>query len=494
MTHLNKHIFANYTGVVVTTLLTFLVVPFYLKWLGADAYGLIGVATMIQGWVMLLNAGLAPVAGRQAAQAHGGNADWQQTGRFFRTIDSLLFVVSLLVIGIVFLSRQWLAEHWLEKNSLGAATVELSLVLLVTTTLIRLANGVSRGIITNFEQQVWLNVNLINFNLWRFAVSLPIVYFWRDINVLFIWWLLVSIGEYISVQRQISRTIPVAIPLFVIDMAELKKHGKMVIALGITSGIWIVVTNLDKLLLSTILSLADYGYFSIATLLASGVLILSQPISQAFQPRLTKAFSQGGIEAVCNEFRHCTHWTALLIFPVGAVIFAMPETILFLWTQNKTAAVDAANILRGYVFGSMLLSATTLFYVVQVAIGNVRWHLRGNLIFAAFLFPAIPWVVLRYGADGAAWLWAGFNLVLFIVWNTFLIKKLVRPLYPRWLLVDTLLPLIISMAIALCANYFFISKIHSVISLWLFVIGLTLFILAAVWFFVGWARRCAHHD
>jgi len=483
---LNKHIFANYTGVVVTTLLTFLVVPFYLKWLGADAYGLVGISLMIQGWIMLLNAGLAPVAGRQAAQAHGGLANWRQTVRFFRTIDWLLFGLSLPIAFIVFFSRHWLAEHWLNKNSLGTETIALSLVLLVLATLFRLVASVSRGIIANLEAQVWLNINLVIFNLLRFAVSLPLIYVWPDINVLFAWWLFIAALEYASIQYKISSLVPVPIPLFVFDIAELKRHGKMAATLAVTSGIWIAVTNLDKLLLSINLSLANYGYFSIAILLASGVLILTQPISQAFQPRLTKAYAQGGMDAVCNEFRQCTQWMVLLVFPVGAVIFAMPETILIIWTNDHAVAANAANILRGYVLGSTLLAAGSLLYTLQVALGNVRWHLRGHLISAAILFPTLPWIVIHYGAIGTAWLWAGLNIFLFFVWNAFLLKKLVKPLFPQWVLFDTLLPLLVSFGIALfanyCANYVFTNKIENPMLMLMFVIFLTVFIFSTLWF------------
>lgn len=482
---LNKHIFANYIGVAVTTALTFLVVPFYLKWLGADAYGLIGIATMLQAWIMLLNAGLAPVAGRQAAQAHGGSADWNQTGRFFRTIDNLLLCVAIPFIVIIFFLRHWLAENWLEKSSLATVTIEHSIVLLVAMTLIRLMSSVSRGVVANLEEQIWLNINLVIFNVLRFAVSLPIVYCWPDVNILFTWWLLVSLLEYFSIQRKISLTVPVAIPWFIFDITQLKLHGKMALTLAVTSGIWIVVTNLDKLLLSVTLSLANYGYFSIAALLASGVLILSQPISQAFQPRLTKAYANGGMDLLCREFQLCTRWLVILVFPVGAVIFALPETILYLWTHDKIAATNAASILQGYVLGSTLLAAGSLMYAVQVAIGNVQWHLRGHLIFAALLSPVLPWIVLHYGAVGAAWLWAGFNVVLFLGWNTFVLKKLVQPLFPRWIWSDTLLPLAISFSIAMIARAVFIHKIETMMLMWILVIFLTVFIFGVLWFFVG---------
>jgi len=476
---LNKNILANFTGAAVTTLLTLFVVPFYLKNLGPDAFGLIGVSTMIQGWIMLLN--LAPVTGRQAAQAHIGAVQWAQTVRFFRTIDWLLIGISVLISALIFTSRHWLAVHWLGKSNLGADTIAISIVLLVVMTLIRLASSVNRGIIANLEEQIWLNINLVIFTILRFAVSIPIVHAWPDVTTLFYWWLFVAILEYVSIQVKVAQLVPVKMPAFVFDVAELGKHGKMAATIALTSSIWVVITNLDKLLLSGMLSLASYGYFNVATLLAGGVLSLTQPISQAFQPRLTKAFVSGGLIEVCEELRRCTRWVTLLILPVGAVIFAMPEPVLYLWTRDHNVAENAASILRGYVLGSTLLAVSSILYIYQIAIGNVRWHLRGNLLFAVLLFPTLPIVVKYGGAEGAAWLWAGFNLLLFLFWNAILLKKLARPLYPVWLIVDAIYPMIVSFGIAFCAEFLYMKNIENKMSLLASIVGLTLFIALVLW-------------
>jgi O-antigen/teichoic acid export membrane protein len=481
---LNKNILANFVGAVTTIALTLMVVPFYLKSLGPDAYGLIGVATMIQGWIMLLNAGLSPVAGRQAAQANTGVVTWESTARFLRTIDWLLFALAVPVMAMTFIVRKWLAEHWLGNNNLGTDVIAVSLVILVAMTLIRLASSVSRGIIANLEKQVWLNINLVTFNLLRFAVSIPLVKLWPSVTTLFTWWLVVAAIEYTSIQFKVSHLIPVRMPLLVFDLSELKKYGKMAATLALTSCIWVVITNLDKLLLSGMLSLADYGYFSVATLLAGGVLSLTQPISQAFQPILTKAFVNGGVNEVCIELRRCTHWVALIILPVGAVIFSMPESILFIWTRDHVVAAHSATILRGYAFGSTLLALGSILYIYQVAIGDVRWHFRGNVIFAVCLFPALPVVVRLYGAEGAAWLWAGFNSFLFLAWNTILLKKLAQPLFPAWLIVDAIFPLLVSFGIALCADFFYMRKIENAVPLLVSIVLLTLFITLVLWFFL----------
>ena len=479
---LNKNIIANYAGVIVTTVLTFAVVPFYLKWLGSDAYGLVGISTLIQGWIMLLNAGLAPVTGRQAAQAQQGSADWAQTVRFFRTVDWLLAGMALFITLLAISLRYWMAQHWLVQSSLSPETIANSLVLLVAMTLIRLASSVNRGIIANLEKQVWLNTNLVIYNVLRFGVSLPLIYFFPDIEVLFVWWLAVAGLEYVSIQRKIIACVPVPVPFFAFDTAELLRHGRMAATLAFTSSIWVVITNLDKLLLSGMLTLTKYGYFSVATLLAGGVLTLVQPVAQAFQPRLTKAYAGGGINAVCAELRNCTHWMVLLVFPVGAVIFAMPQTILLLWTHDAALANNAAEILRGYVLGSTLVAAGSLLYVFQVAIGNVRWHFMGNIVFALILFPSLPWVVGRYGAEGAGWLWAGFNFVLFIFWNAILLIKIAKPLFPGWLLKDTMLPMAVSFLMALCFKWLILSRLENPLALLAGVVILTVLISATLWF------------
>lgn len=453
---LRNSIAANYAGVVITTILTFLVVPFYFKWLGSDAYGLVGIASMVQSWLMLLNAGLSPVVGRQAAQAHAGTVDWERTARFFRTVDWVVAGLSCAALLAVSSGSAWLAQHWLKTGRLPADTVSLGLILLTLNVLVRLSTSISNGILMNMEQQVWQNGNMIVFSLLRFAASLPLIWFWPSVEVLFGWWVLVSLVEYVSIRKKITWLLPVKVSVFLFDMKQLQQHGKMAATLAFTSTVWVLITNLDKLVLSGILPLANYGYYSIATLLAGGVLVLAQPVTQAFQPRLTKAYAQGGVEAACIELRRCTQLVVLITFPVGAVLFAMPEVVLFVWTGNHTVAANAANVLRGYVLGNTLIAAGGLLYLLQVAIGNVRWHLRGNVIFALVLVPTIPWMAKHFGAEGAAWLWATINLLLFIGWNSILLRKLAPDLHFRWLLQDTLAPLMLALCVAsLMVNSFF---------------------------------------
>ena len=70
-----RNIVANYAGQLYATLIGILLVPLYVRYMGVEAYGLVGFFTMLQGWFMLLDMGLTPTLGREAARFKGGAID-----------------------------------------------------------------------------------------------------------------------------------------------------------------------------------------------------------------------------------------------------------------------------------------------------------------------------------------------------------------------------------------------------------------------------------
>jgi O-antigen/teichoic acid export membrane protein len=70
---LKKNIIANYASQLYVTGVGILILPLYIKYMGAEAYGLVGFFTMLQAWFALLNMGLTPTIGRETARYHGGS-------------------------------------------------------------------------------------------------------------------------------------------------------------------------------------------------------------------------------------------------------------------------------------------------------------------------------------------------------------------------------------------------------------------------------------
>src|SRR3569832_2499673 len=69
------NILANYASQIYITLATILIVPLYVRYMGAEAYGLVGFFTKVQLWFQLLDAVLSPTMALESARFLGGAID-----------------------------------------------------------------------------------------------------------------------------------------------------------------------------------------------------------------------------------------------------------------------------------------------------------------------------------------------------------------------------------------------------------------------------------
>lgn len=64
---LKRNILANYASQIYVTLIGIVVLPLYIKYMGAEAFGLVGFFAMLQVWFNLLNVGLTPAMVHETA-------------------------------------------------------------------------------------------------------------------------------------------------------------------------------------------------------------------------------------------------------------------------------------------------------------------------------------------------------------------------------------------------------------------------------------------
>ena len=64
---LKNNAIANYIGQIYSVFIGIIILPLYMSYLGAEAFGLIGFFTMLSGWMALLDVGLSATIARQSA-------------------------------------------------------------------------------------------------------------------------------------------------------------------------------------------------------------------------------------------------------------------------------------------------------------------------------------------------------------------------------------------------------------------------------------------
>src|SRR6267378_1271866 len=113
---LKKNILANYASQSYATLIGIVMVPLYITYMGAEAYGLVGFYAMLQAWFMLSDIGLTPTVARETARFRGGATDALSYRRLVRALEGVFLVVALIGGAAMFAASGSMAADWLRAS------------------------------------------------------------------------------------------------------------------------------------------------------------------------------------------------------------------------------------------------------------------------------------------------------------------------------------------------------------------------------------------
>ena len=483
---LKKNILASYVTQIYVTLVGILILPLYLKYMGAEAYGLVGFFTMLQAWFNLLDMGLTPTVARETARFHGGATDALSYRRLLRALQLIFFSIALLGGGAMFVFSGVIADRWLNVQTLPLAQVQLALQLMAVGVALRWMSGLYRGCISGAERLVWLG----GFNAFvatlRFVGVLPVlIWVGHSPIVFFTYQLLVAMVELAGLSAKSYRLFP-AVPqgqllgwsptsLF----APIKPVLKFSLSIAFTSSVWVLVTQTDKLVLSKILPLAEYGYFTVAVLVASGIMMVSGPISSALMPRMTRLQAEGQHDALIALYRQATQLVTVTAIPAALVLIFFAPQVLWAWTGDAALVQRAAPALRLYAIGYAFLAVGAFPYYLQYAKGNLRLHLIGNALFVLLLIPSVIWAASHHGMTGAGWAWLVSSAAYFLLWTPLVHRQFAPGVHTGWLLGDIARPACLPIAAAtLFAQFMLWDDGRIVLTLELAAAGAVLLLLA----------------
>lgn len=480
---LKKNTIANYIGQFYTMFIGIFMLPFYLKYLGAEAYGLVGFFTMLTSIMMLLDLGFSNALTRETAKLKDKTNGLLEIKVILRSVEGMIAVLSLVIFVGVFFSSTWIALEWLQVKELSFQVVESCIKLMGFMIAIRWYVSLYSGLVVGFEQQVWLNIYKIIIATLRFGGGLILILFISDnIFHFFIYQASIAGIELLLLNLKVYENLPktkFSLP----TIKNLKHIAPFALSLAYTSGIWIVYTQLDKLLLSHYIPLQKYGYFALIVTVSGAIMQFSAPLSQAILPRMTSLLSNDKEKEMLILYRKGTQFVSIVIFSIVGIVAFFSYELLYSWSGDIKAAAWAAPVLFWYAIGNGILAILAFQYYLQFAHGNLKYHIRFNTYFPIIVLPIVFFAVSTYGAIGAGIAWALVQLAVFFIWPPFVHSKFAKGIHKDWMIKD------ITPAFVITAVYLVILKFIAIdfeifnrieIFLVLILLGCVLLVLNAV--------------
>jgi O-antigen/teichoic acid export membrane protein len=445
-----RNIIANYVGTAWSALMGFLFVPWYIKYLGAEAYGVVGISVILQSYLAFLDLGLTPMMGREMARFTAGAHDARAIRSLLRTIELVMWSTSAVAVLSLWLAADWIASEWLRSESLPTADIAHALRILAAVVGMRFLEGLYKGCLIGLQLQVTANVITSTAATLRGAGAVAVLAWWSPTLNAFFWWQgAVSFASLTALAFGAHRLLPAAPASIRQGIKVLRGTWKFAGGMLLSSLLVLLLTQTDKVLLTRLLSLADYGKYTLSLAIASGVSIAAGPIGQAIYPRLNELHAKGKQSLMAETLHRGAQLVTAVAGSICGVLVTFTEEILRLWTGDLALVASTAPTIRLLALGCFVNATMTLPYLVLLTSGRTRFLNAYSAASVVLTVPALCWLVPRYGTAGAAGVWLGLNVLLFATAAPISLQLELRGEVRRWYLADVALPA--SAITAVCA-------------------------------------------
>lgn len=439
---LGKNIVANYASQIYISLLSLVMVPMYIRYMGAEAYGLVGFYWMLESWFVLLDMGLTTTMERETARYYAGVGDASSYRRLVRFLEAIFLLIALVGGGCILVFSRPISTNWLHAGHLPLSEVDRAVRFISVIIGVRWMGSLYRGMIAGSERQVWLGGFNSVIATVRAGGMLPIlIYAGVTPTIFFAFQCGIALFELVGMAWYAYRFLP-AMPAGAKttgDFSLLKPLLGFSLTAALSSAATTAVSELDKLILSNVLSLKLYGYFTVAILAADGVTRLALPVTKALLPRMSRLEAERDTEGFIRVYRQSTQLVTVFAGSVAITLAFCAEPLLFAWTGDRTLAIHTAPILQLYSLGNGIMVVTGFQYYLQYAKGNLRLHLIWTAIIIIVLVPSLIWSARHFGALGSGYVWIAVNLISFLFWQPFVHSRYAPKLNLKWYVQDVLM-------------------------------------------------------
>ncbi|MFV8819252.1 lipopolysaccharide biosynthesis protein [Haliea sp. E17] len=453
---LKHNLTANFIGRGWSILMGIAFVPIYIKYLGIESYGLIGLYAVLQAWLALLDLGISPTMIREMGRLKGGGIAGSYIRDLLRSFEAIVLLIAVLISTAIFCVSDWLAIDWVTTVELEQDVVAQSFAIMGCITSLQFINAFYRGCLTGMQRQVLLNtVDIVSSTLRGVGSVCVLVFLSPTLHAFFIWQALVVLANLLVMSRLTYANLPQAERAGRFSLEALHSVRKYAAGMFGITFLSLLLTQMDKLILSKMLPLSEYGYYTLAFIVASGLRSFVSPIANAWYPRLVELYQAENSEGFVRAYHEGAQLVSVLVGSFGLVMVICARPILELWTQDDVLTERSYLLVCLLVIGNVLNGLMTIPYYAQLAYGWTGYALRVNLVSVLVLVPALVLVVPHFGASGAASIWILLNTGYLLVSVQYMYARMLKAERWTWYRDDILRPLLPGALAALVLYFWF---------------------------------------
>lgn len=441
MTDIKKNVIANLAGSGWTALIGIAFTPLYIKFLGMEAYGLVGFCLMLQTTLLVMDLGLSPTLNRVLARYSVESDKSGETRNFVRTTEVISWGTGIIVGIFLCTLAPLVSRQWIRSSAISAEEIRRTIWIICINLALQFPLGFYQGGLMGLQKQVLVNIVRIAATtaggvgaaliLWKISSSA---------KVFFTWQIAVTVVQLAVTMVLLWRNLPESKGPPRFEFRLFRNVWRFAAGMSGISVTALVLTQMDKVILSKILFLKSFGYYTLAGVVSSGLYVFIAPVFGAIFPRFSALVAIGDDKELMQLYHRGAQFMAILVLPAASIIAFFSREILLLWTRNPEIATAASPIVSALTIGTALNGLMHLPYALQLAHGWTRIGIAINLFLISILLPATVALANAYGGVGGAVAWALLNTLYMLIGIPLTHRRILKGESIRWFKDDLILP------------------------------------------------------
>jgi O-antigen/teichoic acid export membrane protein len=415
MTLVGRNIMANVAGTGLGIVVFLVVVPVYLRLLGAEVYGLVGLLTTLMVAAAALDLGLGATMSRETARMTVRATASPGFAHVVVTLQVACWAIAI-GFGVLFIAMAPAITRWLTFSTLSHAEVRGALGLLGATLPALVLRGFYLTALNGLQRQSLTNVVQVGGAVVRGTVTIAALGLVASTSTVFFVTHLVlfyvEVGVLVALLR---RSLPGGAQGGRIRLAAIRPLLGFSLGMAGTLLLGLALTSMDQIVLSAVLPLAEFGYYTLAVTAATAIGQVVRPVTTAVYPRFSQLFERGDIDGAAEEYHFFSQLVGTVVLPLGVLLVCFSGDVLTVWTGNAELVRHAAVVLSLRTLGTMLNAVMHVPHVVQLAFGWSTLGARVNAVAVLVMAPVIIVLSQWWGGPGAALAWVLLNVGILLV-------------------------------------------------------------------------------
>lgn len=421
-----KNIVANFAGKFWSVISGFLFIPLYIKYLGFESYSVISFTLVITSVMAILDVGLTATLSREFARADKTRNDKL---RVFKNLETIYLILIIISISSLFCFSNIIAESWLQLKTYKPREVSFFFRVISFDIGFQLLFRFYSGGLLGLEKQVKANKYQIWWGVLRNGCVVLAIIYHPTLEMFFLWQaistIIFTIFLKIVLERILNGHFSFGFSLK-IEKSIFKNIWKFAAGMFLIASVSAINTQMDRIVISKLLSVESLGYYTLAISLSQGILQLVNPIATALLPRFTAQYSSNKDKEAANLFNRVGVVISILVFSIMSNLSFFANDMIWIWTGNMELAKKSYTFVPALAFAYAMLSLQIIPYYIAIANGYTRYNNILGLTSLVITIPGYWFGVQLYGMIGAAYVFCFIQTISTIIYLYFINKKFLK--------------------------------------------------------------------